>query len=297
MPKGVRDLDAFLYLPELLFFYCKPLVNPYKTRFTGGFIMSQFNDRTGEKSESKEGYSLEIIKYFNSGNVTLLVDNQHIFTGMSYWQFKTGSVVNPYHRGLCGVGFKGKGKYKSKIKYKMTPQYSAWCKMIERCYDPEKQAECPTYVGCSVCDDWHDFQVYAAWYDANIYQVQGEKMHVDKDILVKGNKIYSPETCIFVPNKLNTLLSNKSSARGKYSIGVLKQKNRYSAMVSRRLLGGKSRHYLGSFENEKTAFVAYKEAKENIIKEVVNNYEGKIPEPYYTKLRNALYSYEVSPND
>lgn len=79
--------------------------------------------------------------------------------------------------------------------------------MLERCYSARYQERKPTYKGCSVCDEWLNYQNFAKWYDDNYYEIKGEIMCLDKDILVKGNKIYSPENCVFVPNYINVLFA------------------------------------------------------------------------------------------
>ena len=114
----------------------------------------------------------------------------------------------------------GIGKYSSKINNKPSPQYSSWSSMIKRCYNPKCLTKDYTYQDCSVCKEWHNFQNFAKWYDDNYYQVFNEEINLDKDILHKGNKIYSPENCIFVPKTINSLFTKSNRSRGKYPIGV-----------------------------------------------------------------------------
>jgi hypothetical protein len=119
-----------------------------------------------------------------------------------------------------------------------------------------------------------------------------ENYQIDKDILGKGNKLYSPETCCFVPNKKNTLLINRTNDRGNESIGVAKSKyGRYESYVS---INGKRTH-LGTFDTELQAFQKYKQVKEDYIKGVAKIYyqEGKINLRVY----EALMRYEVNIDD
>lgn len=104
-------------------------------------------------------------------------------------------------RTLCGVGYIGNGKYKSKIKGVKTPQYIAWHSMINRCYNEKSLARKPYYSGCEVCEEWHNFQVFAEWFDRT--RPEG-KFELDKDIKSGKCKIYSPETCSWVTRKENT---------------------------------------------------------------------------------------------
>lgn len=103
-------------------------------------------------------------------------------------------------RTVCGVGYMGKGKYKSKVKGVHTPEYRCWHAMINRCYNKKRLKKFTCYSGCSVVDEWHNFQVFADWY--NRTRPEG-KFELDKDINSKGEKVYSPSTCSWVTKKEN----------------------------------------------------------------------------------------------
>ena len=122
-------------------------------------------------------------------------------------------------------------------------------------------------------------------------------MHLDKDILYKGNKIYSPSTCIFVPNRINTLFTKSNLTRGKYPIGVnidnKTHKFRARCSIFDNINKKVIRVTLGSYNNEIEAFQCYKRFKENYIKEVAEEYKNLIP----TKLYEAMYKYEVEITD
>lgn len=115
-------------------------------------------------------------------------------------------------------------------------------------------------------------------------------MHLDKDILVKGNKIYSPETAIFVPERINELFSkrNKNNNHNKnLPVGVtLTKSNKFRARCNRK----NGSVHLGCFDSKEEAFEAYKQFKEDYIKEVADEYKDKIPK----KLYEALYRIEVN---
>lgn len=165
--------------------------------------------------------------------------------------------------------------------------YGCWQKMIERCYREGYFIKAPTYKGCSVCDEWHYFSNFKKWFDENY--VDGYAL--DKDILVKGNKVYSPQTCCFVPTEINTLLVKKNATRGKYPIGVSMNYGKYRAQIKKY---GKA-VVIGTFDTPEEAFKAYKQAKEAHIQEVATQYfnEGKITEKVY----NALMNYKVEITD
>ena len=127
------------------------------------------------------------------------------------------------------------------------------------------------------------------------YKIPGETMCLDKDILCKGNKVYSRDTCIFVPERINNLFVKSDKARGKCPIGVtLTPSGTYQVYCSNKY--GKS-VYLGTYNSEEEAFQVYKQYKEKVIKEIIDSYEGKIPEPHYSRLREAMYNYEVEIDD
>lgn len=167
---------------------------------------------------------------------------------------------------------------------------STWRSMIERCYDTEYQETRPSYKGCSVCKEWHILSNFKQWYE-NPENGYKDGYHLDKDILVKGNKIYSPETCCFVPTEINTLLVNSRSRRGALPVGVTQSGNRYIAKYSRY-----KRHInIGSFPSPELAFAAYKHARESYIKEVATTYynRGEITKKVY----DALMNYKVEITD
>ena len=114
-------------------------------------------------------------------------------------------------------------------------------------------------------------------------------MCLDKDILIKGNKVYSPETCVFVPTAINNLFVKKQRSRGDYPIGVRKLKQRYSAYLG---IKGKTKT-IGVYDTVEDAFFSYKSAKEVYIRQVADEYKNIIP----TKLYTAMINYEVDISD
>lgn len=126
-----------------------------------------------------------------------------------------GEISNPYAKTVMGVGYFGVGRYKSVLSGKRTPEYETWSSMLERCYDEVYQNNKPTYIACSVCDEWLCFQTFAEWVTSQVGW--GNKgWHLDKDLLsvATETKIYSPETCVLLPPELNRALT-KTSIRSK----------------------------------------------------------------------------------
>jgi len=144
-----------------------------------------------------KGYN-QVLITFESG-YSMVTRRAHVISG---------EVKDRLKKNIYGIGFIGGTEFKSTGKG--AAAYKRWSGMFLRCYDTRFHKKRPTYIGCSVCDDWHDFQVYAAWHMKNF--IAG--FDLDKDILVDGNKIYSPETCIFASPLDNSV---KAKARS-YSL-------------------------------------------------------------------------------
>jgi len=175
--------------------------------------------KIGETSYNNNGSKMTIIKYIDSKDVVIKFENGFI-TRNTYSNFKLGNIKFPYYRSVYNVGYMGEGKYKSTLNGLHTKKYDVWLNMIHRCYNKDKKERYKPYEGCSVCDEWHNFQTFAKWYDENYYKVDKERMELDKDILIKGNKVYSPKTCIIVPQYINSLFTKREAQRGEYPIGV-----------------------------------------------------------------------------
>ena len=128
----------------------------------------------------------------------------------NYGNFKRGNS-NPYHAKTVGIGYMGNAT--SKVNGVKKDSYNTWRGMLERCYGEKYQKKFPTYIDCSVCDEWKSYENFERWYNLNYYEVENEKMQLDKDILFKGNKIYSPNTCVFVPQRINKLFTKTDKLR------------------------------------------------------------------------------------
>ena len=169
--------------------------------------------------------------------------------------------------------------------------------MLERCYDEKCQEKHPTYIDCSVTEEWLCFQNFADWYYKNYYYVKDETMCLDKDILHKGNKIYSPENCVFVPNNINILFTRRDKLRGDCPIGVCYNKKNKKFQAYCRIHDYKENKskliHLGHHNSPERAFQAYKQYKEKHIKDVADYYKYLIP----NKLYQAIYDYQVEITD
>lgn len=140
------------------------------------------------------------------------------------------------------------------------PIYRIWQNMLGRCYDEDQHKRLPSYKDCTVIEDW----VYLSKFESWLKTQDWEGKQLDKDILFLGNKVYSPETCVFVDAKLNTFLVDRASARGLYPIGVEWQKHRgkFRARCSNPFIA-KIEH-LGYFEDPQEAHLVWKKRKHEL---------------------------------
>ena len=249
-------------------------------------------DRTGEKGVNTFGSEMVIVKYRTNRDVDIYFP-EYDWTAKNreYKGFKNGNIKCPYERRYFGVGYIGEGKYKVWENGKNTKCYKTWHNMLNRCYDEKFHEKYPTYIGCEVDKNWHNFQNFAEWYYNNYYEIEGQKMCLDKDILVKHNKVYSPKTCIFVPQTINSLFVKRDNNRGESVIGTSLKNGRYRVQCwSFDPETGKSKQeYFGYYDSQEKAFEIYKYYKEKNIKQVADYYKDKIPE----KLYDGMYSYKV----
>lgn len=248
--------------------------------------MPRLIDRTGEKNVDRQGFDMEIEKYINNKEVLVKFPNENYQVWAAYSAFKNGSIKTPYHRTVYNVGYLGEGKHEPRRGAKATHKYRAWNGMMRRCYDDMFKQRSVAYKECVVSEKWHCFQDFGDWYDENYYEIDGETMNLDKDILVKGNKIYSPDTCIYVPARINSLFVGCESTIGKSSACTYFDEKRNKYIVRSRL------EYIGAYDTKEDAFEAYKRHKELTFRDVANEYKDKIPE----KLYNAMLNYKIEIN-
>jgi hypothetical protein len=162
--------------------------------------------------------------------------------------------------------------------------------MMTRAYNPKYHAEKPTYSDVEVCEEWLHFKNFKAWCQSQVgFNQRG--FNLDKDILKKGNKVYHPDLCVFVPSEINSQLTKANAARGDYPIGV-SWHTQHEKFMSCLRQEGKTKH-LGYFRTPEAAFYAYKEAKENYLKQIADKYKDVID----PRVVSALYNYEVEITD
>lgn len=215
-----------------------------------------FKDKTGEISINNDGLKMTIINYNQYSDIDVKFEDGYISKNKGYREFKNGSIKNPYYKNIFSIACIGEGKYKSTINKIKTNEYKTWSNLLKRCYETKEYKNFSTYKECVMCEEWHNFQNFAQWYDENYYTVDDETMDLDKDILIKRNKIYSPNTCVFVPHKINSLFIKSDKVRGEYPIGVCynKRDNNFQANLSKINM----KKFLGYYDTPEKAFEVYK---------------------------------------
>ena len=167
--------------------------------------------------------------------------------------------------------------------------------MLVRCYSDSSKKKRPTYEGCEVSDNFKNYEYFYEWCNKQIgftNEGNGNPFQLDKDLLIKSNKVYSEDTCVFIPAEINTLLIKCVATRGEHLIGVSWHKTRKAFVAKVNKSKGK-REYLGSFNTEIEAFNAYKQVKEAFIKEQANKFKSQIDPRAY----EALMKYTVEITD
>lgn len=188
--------------------------------------MSSFKEnrdnRLYETRKMKCGMNATIIEYDASNKITVQFEDGYITpNNREYKKFIRGEIGNPYARSVSGVGYVGEGKYHSREMYVGKNRYAdAWYDMLKRCYNEKHQILNPTYIGCKVEDNWHCLQNFAKWFENNIWTTKFT-LCVDKDILNKGNKLYSENNCILVDGRINVIFQDTKNKEGNIQL-VLK---------------------------------------------------------------------------
>lgn len=255
-------------------------------------------ERIGQRFLNKYNEWFTVLEYNNARDVLVKFDNGYSYK-IVWKQITSGTVHSPYAKTVYDIGYIGEGKYKPYIrKGEESVEYKFWNGLLRRCYDPYSLNRTHWYRECYVENELHNFQSFCKWHNENYYEVPNDRMELDKDILNKGNKIYSKDTMIYVPRRINTLFTKNNTNRGNLPIGCYRKENEIYVQCS--ILdekGNKKHKYLGRFPLDKPfqAFTCYKNFKENYIKQVADEYyfKGLIPKRLY----DAMYKYEVEIND
>lgn len=224
---------------------------------------------------------VEILEYLNSKKAIIKFINTGYISEEDWSSIKSGHIRDRSIPTTCGFGYidiEGASTHKH-----MTKEYLLWNSMINRCYNENLRHKNPTYKDCSVAEKWRYLSNFKDWCNKQI-GFNNDGWHLDKDILVKGNKVYSPETCCFVPLEVNCALIGNKKVRGALPQGVIYNctKTRYRARIQR----GNKWESLGTYDTPEEAFQAYKPVKEAHIKSLAEKWKDQIDIRVYEALMN-----------
>lgn len=261
-----------------------------------GFTFTKKYDRLGVEKLNNQGCLMKIVEYIDANNMIVEFQDEHKTRVRSaYRQFEKGEVTNPYYPSVYGIGTIG-CKYPSRENGKVSKEYKAWNHIIERCFSKKYKEKHQTYECVTCCEEWLLYENFYEWLheQENFNKwFNGERWAVDKDILVKGNKTYSPETCCLVPQNVNTLFIKNDINRGNLPIGISRVGDEFQTSCKNPFTN--KNVYLGKHSTIKEAFNIYKLYKEKAVKQVANiEYNnGNITKPCY----EAMMNYEVEITD
>ena len=253
-----------------------------------------YKDCVGKVCKSLNSGDFKVLKYNDNRNVEIQFLKTGFEATVELGSIRKGEVKDPYSPSVFGVGIIG-DKYPSRVNDVVTKEYKLWHSMLVRCYSDAYKKRQPTYIGCEVSDNFKSYEYFYEWCHKQIGfggDGSGNPFHLDKDLLVKGNKVYSEDSCVFLPQEINKMLTRSTASRGGHLIGVYwhNASRAFKAQVSKS--AGKQEH-LGYFKTEIEAFKAYKQAKESFIKEQANKFKSQIDPRAY----NALMNYTVEIDD
>ena len=252
-----------------------------------------YKDCVGKVCKSLNSGNFKIVKYNDAYNVEIQFLKTGFETSATLGNIRNGKVKDSYSPSVYGVGILGT-KYPSKVNGRNIKEYDLWYSMLQRCYSNTYKKKQPTYEGCEVSDNFKYYEYFYEWCHSQIgfgNDGNGFPFHLDKDLLVKGNKVYSENTCVFLPQEINSLLTKCTASRGEYLIGVSWDKTK-KAFVARVNKNKGKPEWLGLFKTEIEAFNTYKTAKETFVKEQANKWKLQIDERAYEALMN--YKVEIT---
>lgn len=262
-------------------------------------MKKQIINRLGEEKISKQGCLMTIVEYNNYDNIVIQFQDEYkTKVRTTYGQFLKGKVKNPYAPSVYGVGIIG-SKYAISINKKYTREYLCWRCMLERCYSNLYKNKHYTYENVTCCDEWLYYEKFYEWLheQPNFDKwLNGKRWAIDKDILIKGSKVYSPETCCLVPQNVNCLFVNCNATIRAFPIGVSYHKatQKYRAEISKYNNGKNVSEHIGLYNTVEEAFNAYKKSKESYIKQIAQEEyaEGNISKLCYIAMMN--YKVEIT---
>ena len=250
-------------------------------------------DLVGKVFKTKKYGDCVITQYVKHSDVTVEFLDTGYVVKAALNHIKSGFVKDKLAPSLHGVGITG--DFNKEDMLSKQPEYILWCNMLMRCYSSHYHKNNPNYKDCTVSENFRYYPYFKDWCNRqvgfNVKDNKGKLFHLDKDILIKGNKVYSEDTCCFIPGEINVLFGSSRATRGANPVGVYyeKSRNKFQAYIRK---NGKRVH-LGRYNTVEEAFYTYKRVKEAYIKDVANKWKDRIDPRVY----EALMKYQVEITD
>lgn len=211
----------------------------------------------------------------NCRKIIVEINSTRYISTFRFYDVRAGEIKDKLLPKHFGVGFIGNGPY-----IERHPAYSHWVGMLTRVYGVDRFS---CYDGCSIHEQWHDFQNFAKWFNHQVYQ---KGWHLDKDLINRDCKLYSPDTCVFLPPKLNYFVRVPSSRTTDLPRGVKRAGKRFVAYC-RDIHGNPV--LVGSFADPATAHLAYMRFKKSVATDFAEAYKEIVADTAY----QALLNYKV----
>lgn len=232
----------------------------------------------GEKfTHSVFNYYCRVIKYHSATKVEVVFPKTGTITTFRSEHLRRGTFKDPYHPTVYGMGYLG-SYYKKERGLAQTKAYKTWKGMLERAYCPTFIKKNKAYKGVTVCDEWLHYTNFKAWFAANYIP----DYHLDKDLKILGSKEYSPETCTFVPQHVNSLFTGYHTCsladRGVHQCDV---DGSWIYQCTHTLKGTRLR---GRYVNKQDCILQYWKTKQVVVEEVISAYPS-IPKHIKDSLR------------
>lgn len=230
-------------------------------------------NRLNEENYNSCGTLMKIVEYTTADNIIVEFQDEYKFRKKTnYANFKMGRVKNPYDKTVFGVGYLGNGIHKSwKNARGSRDTYLNWIAMLQRCYVDMGDKYLSYYGFVTVCDEWLDFQNFAEWYESNYYEIPNERLHIDKDIKSKESKVYSPDTCVLIPQSINEVIREnyRDSENADLPVTIKRCGDKYQVKFRN--------ENLGKYDTVDECLDKYNDRKLAYIKELVDGYGELLP--------------------
>lgn len=233
----------------------------------------------GTQFQTKSSGVCTVIKYQNAKNVYVMFEDGTLAKVTSS-NLSTGRIKNPNKSTVFGFGINDAGLEDSTDK-----RYVLWTSIIRRSYSEVYHKSKPSYKDVRVSEDWRRLSNFIKDIEKlpNFDLAVSENWELDKDLLGGDQKLYSKNTCCFLPRELNTLFTSESKKGLKKGVFYNKRLSKFTASINR---GGKVRSHIGVYETEEEAHFNYCKEKQKHLDSLILKYDDKLPNNVKLKLKD-----------